>query len=292
MSMCCPNPALPLTTTAHVQTQHFLNGEDWFKCLLKILMLSRTQQRNGRQHNRSWTQCNSMCNYDPPHTHTNTPPNVSRTLENIWKRIKEDIKAAKALWDGDILGFIGKGINSQHIAVSSPKVCRLNENLIFPERASSAEGPDPCELAQNPRYRKGPDVCFDNNENVRHKHSAGMGLKLKKAKNKTAENCFISKPWRLDAVGSCLVLISSVDCLLSLLFFVRASLTYFLYYSSICYYFACMCCLFLSSAPCDLCTHRRFWRRLRLSGRTNPCAQSAALLHWAPHLSCCFWWWV
>uniref|UniRef100_A0A8C2AKD8 Calcium voltage-gated channel auxiliary subunit alpha2delta 1 n=1 Tax=Cyprinus carpio TaxID=7962 RepID=A0A8C2AKD8_CYPCA len=24
-------------------------------------------------------------------------------------------------------------------------------------------GPDPCVLAQNPRYRKGPDVCFDNN---------------------------------------------------------------------------------------------------------------------------------
>ncbi|XP_034734387.1 voltage-dependent calcium channel subunit alpha-2/delta-1 isoform X3 [Etheostoma cragini] len=28
-----------------------------------------------------------------------------------------------------------------------------------------SEGPDPCKLAQNPRYRKGPDVCFDNNEN-------------------------------------------------------------------------------------------------------------------------------
>ncbi|XP_077371840.1 voltage-dependent calcium channel subunit alpha-2/delta-1 [Festucalex cinctus] len=28
-----------------------------------------------------------------------------------------------------------------------------------------SEGPDQCELAQNPRYRKGPDVCFDNNEN-------------------------------------------------------------------------------------------------------------------------------
>ncbi|XP_017261569.1 voltage-dependent calcium channel subunit alpha-2/delta-1 isoform X3 [Kryptolebias marmoratus] len=28
-----------------------------------------------------------------------------------------------------------------------------------------SEGPNPCELAQNPRYRKGPDVCFDNNEN-------------------------------------------------------------------------------------------------------------------------------
>ncbi|XP_052321802.1 voltage-dependent calcium channel subunit alpha-2/delta-1-like isoform X1 [Oncorhynchus keta] len=26
-----------------------------------------------------------------------------------------------------------------------------------------SQGPDPCELAQNPRYRKGPDVCFDNN---------------------------------------------------------------------------------------------------------------------------------
>ncbi|XP_027855124.1 voltage-dependent calcium channel subunit alpha-2/delta-1 isoform X3 [Xiphophorus couchianus] len=28
-----------------------------------------------------------------------------------------------------------------------------------------SEGPNPCELAQSPRYRKGPDVCFDNNEN-------------------------------------------------------------------------------------------------------------------------------
>uniref|UniRef100_A0A8D3BZ29 Calcium voltage-gated channel auxiliary subunit alpha2delta 1 n=1 Tax=Scophthalmus maximus TaxID=52904 RepID=A0A8D3BZ29_SCOMX len=34
-----------------------------------------------------------------------------------------------------------------------------------------SEGPDPCELAQNPRYRKGPDVCFDNNENVRNHHT-------------------------------------------------------------------------------------------------------------------------
>uniref|UniRef100_A0AAQ5ZXA5 VWFA domain-containing protein n=1 Tax=Amphiprion ocellaris TaxID=80972 RepID=A0AAQ5ZXA5_AMPOC len=34
-----------------------------------------------------------------------------------------------------------------------------------------SEGPNPCELAQNPRYRKGPDVCFDNNENVRHNYT-------------------------------------------------------------------------------------------------------------------------
>uniref|UniRef100_A0A6Q2XKP1 VWFA domain-containing protein n=1 Tax=Esox lucius TaxID=8010 RepID=A0A6Q2XKP1_ESOLU len=29
-----------------------------------------------------------------------------------------------------------------------------------------SHGPDPCELAQNPRYRKGPDLCFDNNVDV------------------------------------------------------------------------------------------------------------------------------
>uniref|UniRef100_A0A4W6DH13 Calcium voltage-gated channel auxiliary subunit alpha2delta 1 n=1 Tax=Lates calcarifer TaxID=8187 RepID=A0A4W6DH13_LATCA len=37
-----------------------------------------------------------------------------------------------------------------------------------------SEGPDPCELAQNPRYRKGPDVCFDNNENVRNNHTCAF----------------------------------------------------------------------------------------------------------------------
>ncbi|TNN55778.1 Voltage-dependent calcium channel subunit alpha-2/delta-1 [Liparis tanakae] len=34
--------------------------------------------------------------------------------------------------------------------------------LIQDEQQSN--GPDPCVLAQNPRYRKGPAVCFDNNE--------------------------------------------------------------------------------------------------------------------------------
>uniref|UniRef100_A0A7N8WY93 Calcium voltage-gated channel auxiliary subunit alpha2delta 1 n=1 Tax=Mastacembelus armatus TaxID=205130 RepID=A0A7N8WY93_9TELE len=34
-----------------------------------------------------------------------------------------------------------------------------------PLRQAEQPCPDPCELAQNPRYRKGPDVCFDNNEN-------------------------------------------------------------------------------------------------------------------------------
>ncbi|XP_064199214.1 voltage-dependent calcium channel subunit alpha-2/delta-1-like isoform X2 [Anguilla rostrata] len=37
-----------------------------------------------------------------------------------------------------------------------------SKKLVQAEQPSS--GPDPCELAQNPRYRKGPDVCFDNDE--------------------------------------------------------------------------------------------------------------------------------
>uniref|UniRef100_A0A8C9TYB2 Calcium voltage-gated channel auxiliary subunit alpha2delta 1 n=1 Tax=Scleropages formosus TaxID=113540 RepID=A0A8C9TYB2_SCLFO len=57
----------------------------------------------------------------------------------------------------------------------------LNTNLVFlitdakgtclscdPKPLIQAEqlstGPDPCKLAENPRYRKGPDVCFDNDE--------------------------------------------------------------------------------------------------------------------------------
>uniref|UniRef100_A0A8K9WYN3 Calcium channel, voltage-dependent, alpha 2/delta subunit 1a n=1 Tax=Oncorhynchus mykiss TaxID=8022 RepID=A0A8K9WYN3_ONCMY len=32
----------------------------------------------------------------------------------------------------------------------------------------SSEGPDPCEMAEKPRFRKGPDACFDNNERVGH----------------------------------------------------------------------------------------------------------------------------
>uniref|UniRef100_A0A669AW18 Calcium voltage-gated channel auxiliary subunit alpha2delta 1 n=1 Tax=Oreochromis niloticus TaxID=8128 RepID=A0A669AW18_ORENI len=33
-----------------------------------------------------------------------------------------------------------------------------------------SEGPDPCDMVDKARYRKGPDVCFDNNEYVRQSH--------------------------------------------------------------------------------------------------------------------------
>lgn len=38
--------------------------------------------------------------------------------------------------------------------------------ISFPQLLTTANGPDPCLLAQNPRYRKGPDVCFDQDELV------------------------------------------------------------------------------------------------------------------------------
>lgn len=42
----------------------------------------------------------------------------------------------------------------------------VTEDMYFPDAVESATGPDPCILAHNPRYRKGPDVCFDNNIDV------------------------------------------------------------------------------------------------------------------------------
>uniref|UniRef100_A0A8D0CYI9 Calcium channel, voltage-dependent, alpha 2/delta subunit 1a n=1 Tax=Sander lucioperca TaxID=283035 RepID=A0A8D0CYI9_SANLU len=43
--------------------------------------------------------------------------------------------------------------------------------LIQDEQQSN--GPDPCEMAQNPRYRKGPAVCFDNNEHEKDPDCGG-----------------------------------------------------------------------------------------------------------------------
>uniref|UniRef100_A0A671YBP8 Calcium voltage-gated channel auxiliary subunit alpha2delta 1 n=1 Tax=Sparus aurata TaxID=8175 RepID=A0A671YBP8_SPAAU len=70
-----------------------------------------------------------------------------------------------------------------------------------------SEGPDPCELAQNPRYRKGPDVCFDNNENVRRSHTCAEII---------AGSSSISQTSQLASVYFCLVSISAhtAGCLL------------------------------------------------------------------------------
>lgn len=80
-------------------------------------------------------------------------------------------------------------------------------HIIFLRVFCSAEGPDPCELAQNPRYRKGPDVCFDNNENVRRSHTCAEII---------AGSSSISQTSQLASVYFCLVSISAhtAGCLL------------------------------------------------------------------------------
>lgn len=67
----------------------------------------------------------------------------------------------------------------------------------------SAEGPDPCDMVDKARYRKGPDVCFDNNEYVRQSHMCPCAENI-------AGNSSISQTKRLASVSFCLVFISNV----------------------------------------------------------------------------------
>lgn len=171
------------------------------------------QNRNGRQHNRSWTPCNSMCNYDAP-----IPLNASRTLENIWESIKEGIKAAKALQAGDIRLYWQGSWKSARCCFKCQSVPFERESdfswaSVFSRRSGSVwAGPEP-QIPQRSwrvfwqqwKCKTQIHVCL----------GAGMGLKWRRGGKKTAENCFISKPCQLDAVGFYLVFISCADCLLS-----------------------------------------------------------------------------
>ncbi|XP_025765010.1 voltage-dependent calcium channel subunit alpha-2/delta-1 isoform X1 [Oreochromis niloticus] len=66
-----------------------------------------------------------------------------------------------------------------------------------------SEGPDPCDMVDKARYRKGPDVCFDNNEYVRQSHMCPCAENI-------AGNSSISQTKRLASVSFCLVFISNV----------------------------------------------------------------------------------
>uniref|UniRef100_A0A673HW98 Voltage-dependent calcium channel subunit alpha-2/delta-1-like n=1 Tax=Sinocyclocheilus rhinocerous TaxID=307959 RepID=A0A673HW98_9TELE len=44
---------------------------------------------------------------------------------------------------------------------------------LYPELGLTAPGPDPCKIAQNPRYRKGPTQCFDNNASEQNEDCGG-----------------------------------------------------------------------------------------------------------------------
>ncbi len=114
----------------------------------------------------------------------------------------------------------------------------------------------------------------------------------------------ISEVSQLAAVNVCLVFFSPVSCLLFLsdpfgLFIHSVYLLIYIHFMSwfscmqlslSCFHSFCITWPFYSSSAMfflfyDFASH---WLLL-LSGRMTLCAQSAEVLHWAPHLSCCFW---
>ncbi|XP_040199380.1 voltage-dependent calcium channel subunit alpha-2/delta-1 isoform X5 [Rana temporaria] len=54
--------------------------------------------------------------------------------------------------------------NLLFIIVDSHHTCDACDQQPLIQAEQRSNGPDPCLLAQNPRYRKGPDVCFDQDE--------------------------------------------------------------------------------------------------------------------------------
>ncbi len=118
-------------------------------------------------------------------------------------------------------------------------------------------------------------------------------------------------------VNFCLVFISilqrfkalSAACSSTLIYTWFMHSVYFLFVNLYLFSFHFIACSFACNyhsvvftflASCDLFTHHLSFLfydsasqwLLLLSGRMSPCAQSAEVLHWASHLSCCFWCWV
>ncbi|EGW02895.1 Voltage-dependent calcium channel subunit alpha-2/delta-1 [Cricetulus griseus] len=52
--------------------------------------------------------------------------------------------------------------NLVFIMVESKVTCPCDTRLLM-QAEQTSDGPDPCDMVKQPRYRKGPDVCFDNN---------------------------------------------------------------------------------------------------------------------------------
>ncbi|XP_073920975.1 voltage-dependent calcium channel subunit alpha-2/delta-1 isoform X5 [Castor canadensis] len=52
--------------------------------------------------------------------------------------------------------------NLLFIMVESKGTCPCDTRLLM-QAEQTSDGPDPCDMVKQPRYRKGPDVCFDNN---------------------------------------------------------------------------------------------------------------------------------
>ncbi|XP_040000617.1 voltage-dependent calcium channel subunit alpha-2/delta-1a isoform X1 [Xiphias gladius] len=54
--------------------------------------------------------------------------------------------------------------NLVFIIADAKLTCSSCDATLMKQEEEQSDGPNPCELAQSPRYRKGPAVCFDNNE--------------------------------------------------------------------------------------------------------------------------------
>uniref|UniRef100_A0A3P8VD67 Calcium channel, voltage-dependent, alpha 2/delta subunit 1a n=1 Tax=Cynoglossus semilaevis TaxID=244447 RepID=A0A3P8VD67_CYNSE len=54
--------------------------------------------------------------------------------------------------------------NLVFIIADAKLTCSSCDATLMKQDEEPSEGPDPCEMALNPRYRKGPAVCFDKNE--------------------------------------------------------------------------------------------------------------------------------
>uniref|UniRef100_A0A665VPT0 Voltage-dependent calcium channel subunit alpha-2/delta-1-like n=1 Tax=Echeneis naucrates TaxID=173247 RepID=A0A665VPT0_ECHNA len=54
--------------------------------------------------------------------------------------------------------------NLVFIIADAKLTCSSCDATLMKQEEEQSKGPDPCEMAESPRYRKGPAVCFDNNE--------------------------------------------------------------------------------------------------------------------------------
>ncbi|KAL1275884.1 hypothetical protein QQF64_035507, partial [Cirrhinus molitorella] len=59
------------------------------------------------------------------------------------------------------------------LIVADTKMCSQTDEKGFSQEEKPSPGPDPCKIAQNPRYRKGPTQCFDNNKHEQNEDCGG-----------------------------------------------------------------------------------------------------------------------
>ncbi|KAG5267196.1 hypothetical protein AALO_G00219060 [Alosa alosa] len=66
------------------------------------------------------------------------------------------------------------GTNLVFVIAEAKLACMSCDQKPLIQGKQPSAGPDPCELALNPRYRKGPDACFDNNSSEQDVDCGGV----------------------------------------------------------------------------------------------------------------------